>query len=178
MARKKQPRYDQPDGPAIVRPGHVRDRIISPGAGAPKAWRNLSPLEAAFAKGQLMGGSSRYTALQRFEAGNHYAMTFLVANGTGGRDSTQAMNVSQSSKGFEPPKSQHSALFMLAKIETHMGARDCRIIRRVCGEGHKPADVVRDVCADYRDTVSARFREALDGLIESLENTRALGRRS
>jgi hypothetical protein len=171
MPRKK-PRFDQPEGPAIVRQGHVRDRIISPGAGAPKAWRNLSPLEAAFAKGQLMGGSSRYTALQRFEAGNQYAMIFARANHAGGRDSTQAMNVSQSAKGFEPPQSQQSAIYILAKIETHMGARDCRIIRRVCGEGHKPADVVRDVCADYRDTVSARFREALDGLIESLSNLR------
>jgi hypothetical protein len=39
-------------------------------AGAARAWRKLSPLEAAYAKGQLAGGNPKFTAAQRFKAGN------------------------------------------------------------------------------------------------------------
>lgn len=171
MPRRK-PQFAPPDGPAIIREDHAKVRVISPVAGYPKAWKRLSTLEQAFHKRQLRGGSSRFTENQRFEAGSNYAQIFLTANGAGGKDSTQALNVSQSNRGFEPSQSAQSAIFLLAQIETHMGARDCRIIRRICGEGHKPAEVIRDICADYQDTVSARLREALDSLIEAFDTQR------
>jgi hypothetical protein len=42
----------------------------------------------------------------------------------------------------------------------------------VCGENYFPSEAVRMVCNDYKDTVSARFREALDALIEAMEAVR------
>lgn len=161
------------DGPAVLHPGHVQDRVISPAAGAPKAWRNLSPLESAHAKNQLSGGNQRYSAAQRFEAGTNYAQIFLIANGAGGRDSTQAMNVAGGTAGYEMPQSQQMAFRALAEIDGCMGARDARIIRKVCGEGHKPVDAIKEICADYQHTVAARFREALDALIEAFQQGRA-----
>ncbi len=71
------------EGPAVITPLHVKDRSflaeVEEGprtqrvlAGA-KAWRKLTPLEAAFAKGQLAGGSAAHDARARFEAGKRYA---------------------------------------------------------------------------------------------------------
>ena len=57
-------------------------------AGAAKAWRKLSPLEAAYAKGQLAGGNPKFTAAQRFEAGQRYAQIFAACESSG-RDCTQ-----------------------------------------------------------------------------------------
>lgn len=177
MATKKQRKnFPQPEGPAVIRDTHVQDRHISHVAGAPKGWRDLSPLERAFKKGQLRGGSTRYTENQRFEAGQTYAMAFLIANGAGTTDSTQALNVSRSSNGFTPPQSQQDAIFVVGEIEAGMGARDCCIIRMVCGVGHEPVKAIQHVCADYQHTIQARFREALDSLIEAVEQYRRSGR--
>lgn len=160
------------DGPAVLHSGHVQDRVISPAAGAPKAWRNLSPLESAHAKNQLTGGNHRYSAAQRFEAGTNYAQIFLIANGAGGHDSTQAMNVAGGTAGYEMPQSQQMAFRALAEIDGCMGARDARIIRRVCGEGHKPVDAILDLDPAYKHTVAVRFRESLDALIEAFDRQR------
>lgn len=160
---KKQPQHQQPESPAMIMRDHVRDRVISPVAGAAKAWRKLSPLEAAYAKGQLSGGSPRYTAAQRFEAGQRYAAIFAACE-TQGRDSTQLMNVSRTYGGAPLGMGQRGAMEKLRAIEGAMGGNDAAIVRKVCGEGHTPAEAIRLVCADYKDTVTARFREALDGL--------------
>lgn len=177
MARKNKPKFAQPDRPAVISGDHVQDRILSPVAGAPKGWRNLSPLERAFRKGQLRGGLGRYSENQRFEAGSNYAQIYLVANAGGGRDSTQSLNVSRSSGGFSFPQSQQDAIYLIAHIETSMGVRDCRIVRKVCGEGHEPVRAVQDICGDYEHTIAARFREALDGLIESFDRYRREGQK-
>lgn len=160
---RKRPAAPQPDAPAMVRSDHVRDRVISPAAGAAKAWRKLSPLEAAYAKGQLAGGSARFTAAQRFEAGQRYAAIFAACESSG-RDSTQMMNVSRSYGGAPLGMGQRAAMEKQRTIEAAMGANDAAIIRKVCGEGVTPAEAVRQVCSDYKDTVTARFREALDAL--------------
>lgn len=164
------------DGPAVITPMHELGRPCTDNDGKPitgtAAWRNLSPLEAAHAKGQLDGGSHKYSAADRLEAGQNYCKLFMIANGAGGRDSTQAMNISGSRSGFEPPQSMQDGIRSLAKVELAMGARDMRIVRRVCGEGHRPADAIREICADYQDTVTARFREALDGLLEAFDRTK------
>jgi hypothetical protein len=113
-----------------------------------------------------------YTAAQRFEAGQNYAEICLLAEGGGGKDSTQALNVNRGGQGFILPQSQQSAIRARIVIESHMGERDRRIVRRVCGEGHEPAAAVKDICGDYQHTVAARFREALDCLIEAMEQAR------
>lgn len=163
----KRPTPQQPEGPAVITRAHVRDRIISPVAGAAKAWRKLSPLEVTYAKGQLAGGSARFTAAQRFEAGQRYAAIFSACEAQG-RDSTQLMNVSRSYGGAPLGMGQRAAMEKLREIEGAMGANDAAIVRKVCGEGHTPAEAIRMVCGDYRDTVTARFREALDCLAGTL----------
>ena len=164
---KKRILGQQPESPAVITPHHVRDRVISPVAGASKAWRKLSPLEAAYAKGQLAGGNPRASAAQRFEAGQRYASIFAACESQG-RDSTQLMNVSRSYGGAPLGLGQRAAMDKLREIEAAMGANDAAILRKVCGEGHTPAEAVRMVCGDYRDTVTARFREALDALVGTL----------
>lgn len=154
----------QPQGPARIGEHHVQDRMISPVAGAAKAWRKLSPLEAAHARGQLAGGSNRFSAQQRFEAGQRYARLFLACESSG-RDSTQLLNISRSYNGAPLGESQRGAMEKLRAIHAAMGANDAAIVRLVCGEGCSPAEAVRRVCGDgYRDATLARFREALDGL--------------
>lgn len=153
----------QPDGPAMVRGDHVRDRIISPVAGAAKAWRKLSPLEAAYARGQLAGG--KHSAAERLEAGQRYARLF-AASESSGRDSTQLLNISRSYGAAPLGESQRGALEKLRSIHAAMGANDAAIVRLVCGEGYTPAEAVRRACGDgYKDATLARFREALDMLV-------------
>jgi len=178
---------EQPETPAKVTHLHVQDRAFRNDAGqivaGQQAWRRLSPLEACYAKGQLAGGSDRYTAQARFDAGQRYSEIFLTAQSSG-RDSTQALNVSRSGGGLPLSQAQSDAIRVLVTIHSHMGAKDRLIVTRVCGEGHFPSAAVREVCGDYRDTVSARFREALDGLIEAMETGRrdpgrvSMGRRA
>ena len=74
--------------------------------------------------------------------------------------------------------SQREALRALAAIDARLGERDRRIVRMVCGEGFWPSEAIRAVCADYKHTIAARFREALDALVEAFEmgrNKRAGG---
>lgn len=157
------PRHDGVEAPAIITPDHVRDRVISPVAGAAKAWRKLSPLEQAYARGQLAGGA--VSAAQRFEAGQRYAAIFAACESKG-RDSTQALNVSRSYGAAPLGMGQRAAMEKLRAIESAMGTNDAAIVRGVCGEGFTPAEAVRAACGDgYRDATLARFREALDCLV-------------
>ena len=180
MARKSSVRDAAPkaDAPAIITPLHVKDRSyvaeVTDGprtrrvlAGA-KAWRKLTPLEAAYAKGQLAGGAPQNSALTRLEAGKRYAGIF-VGTETSGRDSTQMVAISKSGGGASLSQSQMAALRALAAVEARLGMRDRRIIRLVCGEGFAPVEAVRAACGDdYKHTTAARFREALDALVEVL----------
>ena len=164
-------RVEMPEGPAIVGRDHVRDRVISPVAGAARAWRKLSPLECAYARGQLAGG--KRNAAERFEAGQRYASIFAACE-SGGRDSTQLMNVSRSYGGAPLGEGQRGAMEKLRGIHAAMGANDAMIVRLVCGEGFTPAEAVRRVCGDgYRDATLARFREALDCLCHGGARTSA-----
>ena len=166
---------EQPDGPAIVTSLHVQDRAFRNNGGqivvGQSAWRKLTPLEAAYAKGQLAGGSDRYTAMQRRDAGQRYADIFDACH-SAGRDSTQALNISRSSGGLPISQAQGEALRALAAIHSHMGERDRLIVTRVCGEGYWPSEAIRSICGDYKHTIAARFREALDTLIEAMETAR------
>jgi len=160
------------DRPAILREDHIRDRPLAPTAGAPKGWRRRDPLEIAFERGQLGGGDPRYTAMRRREAGEFYAELFAAAQ-TSGRDSTELRPIgARSTRGTPLSQSQAEALGELTALERAMGARDAKIVRMVCGEGYFPSEAVRAVCSDYRHSVPARLREALDALIEAIEKRR------
>ena len=62
---------------------------------------------------------------------------------------------------------QRTAMEKLRAIDAAIGGNDAAILRKVRGEGHTPAEAARLVCGDYRDTVTARLREALDALLSA-----------
>lgn len=161
--------------PAVVRSDHVRDRMLSATAGAQKAWRRLSPLEAAFERGQLGGGSPLYDAQRRLQAGEAYARLFALSQSSG-RDSTDLDRIAGAGAGDGFSEAQARAVHALGEIDRRMNARDRQIVRMVCAEGHFPSEAVRIACNDYRHTVASRFREALDSLIEAMEAARRRGR--
>ncbi len=142
-------------------------RVIAPG----KGWRRLSPLEQAFLRGQLAGGALKYDAHARYEAGKRYGEMFALAQSSG-RDSTDMDRISRSGGGASISDSQAQAIRRLIAVESRMSERDRAIIRMVCGQGFFPSEAVRQVCADYRHTIPARLREALDGLVEAFEAAR------
>src|SRR5688572_5241109 len=74
------------DGPAKFHAGHAKRSL---GRGAGSAWRNDAehPLTLAHARGHLLRGDPRYTAADRYEAGDEYRRLFEGMHGRN-RDST------------------------------------------------------------------------------------------
>jgi hypothetical protein len=179
--RHRSSKDEEIEGPAKIGCDHVRNRgfVIEIGEGARtkrvaapgKAWRRLSPLEQAFLRGQLAGGAPKYDAQGRFEAGKRYGEMFAIAQSSG-RDSTDMDRISKSGGGASISDSQAQAIRRLIAVESRMSERDRAIVRMVCGQGFFPSEAVRQVCADYRHTIPARLREALDGLVEAFESAR------
>ncbi len=177
--KKRRPRQQDPaiEAPAKIAPDHVQTRgfvieipdgprtkrVIAPG----KAWRRLSPLEQAFLRGQLAGGAPRHDAQARFEAGKRYGEMFALAQSSG-RDSTDMDRISKSGGSASLSDSQASAIRRLIAVDSRMSERDRAIVRLVCGLGYFPSEAVRQVCEDYKHTIPARLREALDGLVEAI----------
>jgi hypothetical protein len=58
------------------------------------------------------------------------------------------------------------------RVESAMGANDWLIVRRVCGENYTVAQAVAQVSPGYRLSSLARFREALDSLVEARASVR------
>jgi len=179
--RRTRARNEEIEAPAKIDDDHVRNRgfVIEIGEGARtkrvaapgKGWRRLSPLEQAFLRGQLAGGAAKYDAQARFEAGKRYGEMFALAQSSG-RDSTDMDRISKSGGGASISDSQAHAIRRLIAVESRMSERDRAIVRMVCGQGFFPSEAVRQICADYRHTIPARLREALDGLAEAFESAR------
>ena len=53
------------------------------------------------------------------------------------------------------------------RVEAAMGANDWLIVRRVCGENYSVAQAVAAISPAYKFSTLARFREALDALVEA-----------
>jgi hypothetical protein len=135
------------------------------------AWTKWTPLEAAFQNGKLQGGDSKYSPIDRFNAGKKYEEIWDLAQ-SAGRDSTQAFCISRGFGGGSIGQTQSDAVTALVRVDSHLSQRDRIIIRMVCGEGHFPSEAVAMVSADYVKATAARFREALDSLIEAFEKVR------
>jgi hypothetical protein len=166
----------QPDAPAKLQADHVQDRGLTHVAGAPKGWRRLSPLESAFEKGQLKSDGSKYDPVARFNAGKAYEYAWLKTQ-VSGRDSTDLERIcSGPSVGLSTV--QQDAIRWLVAVHANLGFRDRKIILRVCGEGYWPSEAVAEACGpDFVKATLPRFREALDALIEAIENARRHPRR-
>lgn len=175
MTANKQPRVPEfIDGPAVLTVDYIQNRAFRNDQGKisqNKAWRRVTELDKAFVKGQLKHGNGRYSEKDRLEAGRRYADLCAIC-APKGRDSTQALNIS--SGGFSGTVSiaQAIAAKTIVTVKSHLGGRDRNIIHMVCVEDAAPVDAIKHICGDYEKTVSARFREALDALIEAFETER------
>lgn len=179
MSRRRRRRlaFPEVEAPAIVREDHIQDRALGAQAGAPRAWRKRSVLELARERGQLDGSEGRSVEARRFQAGQLYTELWLTAQSSG-RDSTNTECLSTSPVYVGITESQVQAMRRLAAVETHLGPKDRLLLRLILGENEKLSDGVIRVCGPgYRDRVTARFREALDALIEALETVRRERRR-
>lgn len=156
--------------PSLITAMHVQDRETSKVAGAPRAWRRMSQLEAAYMQERL-GARDSNDARRRYEAGNMFTRLWDCAQ-SAGRDSTAAFDfVGHGGSGIPITIAQQAAIRHLVAIEMHLGQRDRTIIRAVCALGHSPAEAMTlaRLCSDTR--VTPRLCEALDALAEALDRT-------
>ena len=173
------PKLQEPEGPAVVTADHVQDRTLRIAAGSGLGWRKLTPFEKAHAKGQLVDrwkcpkgddvALKRETgiAVNRFEAGNRFAMAWKMAETSipGSSDLNRVRSV-----GTPGSFVDHAidAKKFLRAVEASLSPRDYLIIRRICGEDWPIGQAVASVSLGYGDSTLARFRESLDALIEVL----------
>lgn len=166
---------DAIEAPVLITPLHVQDRETSKVAGAPKGWRKLEPLEAAYAQDRL-GPKDSNAARDRYDAGRMFTRLW-DASQSAGRDSTQAFDFCGGGQGVPLTLAQQSAIRRLVAIELHLGVRDRTIIRGVCAYGHNPSEAM-ELAKLGRDTrVTPRLCEALDALCDAIERTAKSGKR-
>jgi hypothetical protein len=174
-ARRKE---EQPDGPAVVRGDHVQDRVLSPRAGAKAGWSRLTVYEKAFRLGQLQckdAGDARVEearALDRLAAARAFDEGWQVCNASfpGARGWDEVRSGGGTPGGFVDH--QRDAKDFWRRVEQAMGTRDWQICRRVCGENCTVAETVQAISPGYKFSTLARFREALDALVEAMATAR------
>lgn len=150
MTKRK---FPDPDGPAKLREGHVRDRLISPIAGAPRAWRNSMehPLLHAHTKGWIDGSE--------FAAGDLYRTLFELR----GRSGVDTLEIVGGGKSTTPwTQAQANAIRVIRDIEIQLERLDTDrsnwviICRKFCGEGYSMRKAVE--AAGYRNPRFTRHR--------------------
>ena len=166
--------------PAILTADHLQDRILSPRAGAKKGWSRLAAYEKEFRRGALVCKErctdAAATRLEEVRALDRFAAARALDQGW------QLCNVPfppgvdfdrvRSSPGGGTPGGfvdhQREAKDFWRRVQAAMSANDWLICRLVCGEGHSVAQAVMTVSPAYKVSTLARFREALDSLIEGM----------
>ena len=170
MKRRKDA-VEESVGPAKLHAFHVQRELGRRARG----WRNIGedPLTFMFERGQLARGDARFTAQDRYEAGTQYrAWCEMLARS--GRDSTDVDVVSGAAPADTFDQLRIYAIHRLAAIDAALKPRDKTILRRLCGEGWKPSEAVRDALghAHYDKAVVVRVAEALDALIDAMRAAR------
>jgi hypothetical protein len=162
--------------PSIITPLHVQDRETSTVAGAPRAWRKQSQLEAAYMQERL-GARDCKDARDRYDAGRLYTMLWDCSQ-KAGRDSTAGFDVVRCmGSGLPLTEHQASAIRRVVAIDMHLSLRDRTIIRAVLAYGYTPAEAMGRAKLGKDTRVSARFCEALDSLVDAVERTAPSKRR-
>ena len=170
------------EGPAVIGPDHVRDRVLSPRAGAKEGWSRLTVYEKEFRRGHLLckercndataTQAEEGRALDRFAAARAFDQGWQVCNASfpGGVDFDRI----QSSGGVPGAFVDHQrdAKDFWRRVEAAMGANDWLICRMVCGENHSVAAAVLAISPAYKFSTLARFREALDGLVLAMREAK------
>jgi hypothetical protein len=167
------------EAPARIRPEHIRDRILSAVAGTPLAYRSVQwPIQVAYEHGKLSapGDTRGYDCNTRWLAIREYDEVHDMALGRSGRDSTD-LDIVSGGGGFPITEEIANAVKKLISIDSHMATKDRQIVRKLC-EGWSLAESVKQACGeDFKHTVPARVRDALDALYEALDAARANGYR-
>jgi hypothetical protein len=166
------------EGPVLVGSDHVRDRVLSSRAGAKAGWSRLTVYEKAFRLGQLKCKETsdprveEARALDRFAAARAFDEGWQICNASfpGGRAWDEVGGGGGVPGSFVDH--QRDAKDFWRRVEQAMGARDWMICRRVCGENCTVAETVQAISPGYKFSTLARFREALDALIEGLARAR------
>ena len=184
---KKRPDEEEAvDGPAVVGEDHVRDRVLSARAGAKAGWSRLTVYERAFRLGHLLckerckgavatraeegRALDRYAAARAFDEG----WQICAAHFPGGVDFDRVRTSGGVPGAFADH--QRDAKAFWRRVEQAMGTNDWMICRRVCGENYSIAETVQSISPGYRFSTLARFREALDALVEGMKRAKAGGR--
>jgi hypothetical protein len=167
-------------GPAIITADHAQTRHISTRAGAKQGWERLTVYEKEFRLGHLCckAAAAKHgikEEVRRANARRDAAFAFdegwriINASWPAGFDPNRvrAAGISGSFVDVERATKQ-----FWRRVELAMGTNDWMICRRVCGEGYKVAETVVSIQPGYRDSTLARFREALDSLIEAIAKAR------
>ena len=181
--KKRNTVEDVVEGPAVLTGDHVQDRVLSPRAGAKKGWSRLSVYEREFRRGALAckerctgAGATREEearALDRFAAARAFDDGWRICN-TPFPPGVDFDRVRSSGGGTIGGFADHQrdAKDFWRRVQGAMGANDWLICRLVCREGHSVAQGVMTVSPAYKFSTLARFREALDGLVEGMRKAR------
>lgn len=185
-------KQDEPMPPSRHAKGDfVQDRALSTRAGTKFGWRKVSVLERAYRSGKLVDkercvGSTPHAtraateveigrAFARLQAGERFTEGWLVANSAGWAASdlnrVRVVGTPGSFVDFQIDVKN----FMRA-LEKILGTRDWMILRRVCGENYPIAETITDISPGYRYSTLARFREALDALVDAIPKAETQGK--
>lgn len=171
-------------GPAIVRDDHVQDRTLSKEAGSKAGWSRLTVFERSHRAGKLMDKerctgdtpakiesatrAEAQRAIDRYDAGKHFAECWLIANTTNWGCASDFNRVRVLGVAGSFVDHQIDVKDFMRALEKRLGTRDWMILRRVCGENYPIAETVTDITPGYRASTLARFREALDALVDAI----------
>jgi hypothetical protein len=184
MSRQKQkPENDAVEGPAVLTGDHVQDRILSSRAGTKKGWSKLAPYEKEFRRGALVckerctgavaAREEEARALDRFAAARAFDDGWRICNTPfpPGVDFDRVRSKGAGSQGGFADHRREAKDFW-RRVGSAMGANDWLICRLVCGEGHSVAQGVLTVSPAYKFSTLARFREALDTLVQAMKEAK------
>jgi len=174
---------DVVEGPAVIASDHVQDRMLSARAGARKGWSRLAPYEKEFRRGALVckerctgavaTREEEARALDRFAAARALDQGWQAINVPfpPGIDFDRVKASGGGTPGAFADHARASKDFW-RRVQGAMGANDWLICRMVCGEGHSVAQAVHAISPAYKFSSLARFREALDALVEGMRKAR------
>lgn len=187
MSKKRKDNAVQIEGPPIARDTHVQNWYATNNArarGEHDGWTNAeTPIHQAYLKCRLNdqpGNEIDAAAERRWQAYLIYK-TILHKSFPRGTRASYAAEFVNGTTGFPPGQDAMAERCDEAKklvsIDSHMSQKDRKIVR-LLSEGETLADAVRVACGEgFKDTVSARVRDALDALEEAVTAARDGGYR-
>ena len=153
-------------------PARLRDEHILLNPEAPQRYRRYAvrddhPLTRAYERGQLDAGRRDHTARDRWEAGLIYRGLYEDIHGSGIALS-KLVRVNGARADVRAGERVCAARDYLERIETKLSADNRFILRRVCGEGYRPAEAINARMTGFEKHVSQLLSAALDDLVDAV----------